>query len=122
MRAGTAIMAALAVLALAWWAYQENYRTRAAVAERGALRAEIAALERTLDLLDREWAYLNRPERLQDLAEINYVLLELEPMTPAAFGTVDEVPTPGELIVPEIEGEAEDGGGAELAGAGEEWP
>ncbi len=93
MRMGSAMLGALAVMALAWWAYQENYRTRAAIAERAGIRAEIAAMDRRLDLLAREWAYLNRPERLQELAELNNAVLGLEPMTPAAFGEIAEIAT-----------------------------
>lgn len=116
MRMGTAMLAAMAVMTLAWWAYQENYRTRAAIAERAAVRAEIADLRRTLTLLDREWAYLNRPERLQELALINYAVLGLDPMTPAAFGALGDVPTPEELVPEPSEDEPV------LAGAEEEFP
>lgn len=114
MRMGTAMLAALGVMLLAWWAYQENYRTRAAIAERAAIAAQIGAMERTVRLLDREWAYLNRPERLQELALINHAILGLEPMTPAAFGQVGDVATPEELAPPEPE--------ALLAEAGEPFP
>ena len=114
MRMGTAMLAAVGVMVLAWWAYQENYRTRAAIAERAALRAEIAGMERTLRLLEREWAYLNRPERLQELALINHEILRLEPMTPAAFGRLGDVPTPEELAPEEPEGL--------MADAAEAWP
>ncbi len=110
MRMGSAMLGALAVMALAWWAYQENYRTRAAIAERAAIRAEIVGMERRFDLLAREWAYLNRPERLQELADLNNPVLGLEQMTPAAFGEIAEIATLEALRpAPEEEG-------------GEAWP
>lgn len=86
---------ALAVMALASWAYRENYATQSSLRELRDLRAEIAATQARIDRLAAEWAYLNRPDRLRDLAEINFQRLELLPMRPAAFAGVEEVPMPG---------------------------
>ena len=86
---------ALAVRALGFWAYRENYATQASLRESRSLRAEIAATQARLDRLAAEWAYLNRPDRLRDLAELNFQRLELLPMRPEAFAGVEEVAMPG---------------------------
>lgn len=84
------------VMALAWWAYDENYRTKQALEEVGRLQAEILHSRETLAVLRAEWAYLNRPQRLSDLAALNFERLQLLPMTPSQFGAVDQVPFPPE--------------------------
>lgn len=86
---------ALAVMGLGFWAYRENYATQASLKEVRELRAEIASAQARLDRLHAEWAYLNRPDRLRDLAELNFQRLEILPMRPEAFAGVEEVPMPG---------------------------
>ena len=99
MRTLLYISAALAVMALAFWAYQQNYRTTDALAEVRVLQRDIAEARDTLGILRGEWAYLNRPERLRDLAEINFDLLGLLPMEPQQFGRVDQISYPN-VIAP----------------------
>jgi len=82
------------VLGLAFWAYQENYRTRQALAEMRQLQIEIGRLTEELDMLEAEWAYLNRPDRLRDLVHLNFGALKLMPMTPEHFGRLDQVAYP----------------------------
>ena len=86
---------ALAVIGLGFWAYRENYATQSSLREVRDLRAEIATTQARLDRLSAEWAYLNRPDRLRDLAELNFQRLELLPMRPEAFAGVEEVAMPG---------------------------
>ncbi|WP_210527357.1 cell division protein FtsL [Rubellimicrobium arenae] len=85
---------ALVVMGLGFWAYRENYATQASLREVGQLRHEIATTQARLDRLAAEWAYLNRPDRLRDLAELNFQRLELLPLTPGAFADVNQVAMP----------------------------
>ncbi len=95
MRTFLSLMLALAVLGLGAWAYRENYATQSAIADAEALEARIGAARARLAVLRAEWAYLNRPDRLNDLAEINFDRLGLMPLQPEQFGLIDEIPFPG---------------------------
>ncbi len=88
------ILTAISVVGLAFWAYRENYATQGALAETRELRQEIRAAHARLSVLRAEWAYLNRPDRLLDLANINFDRLGLLPLRPEQFGTVDQVAYP----------------------------
>ena len=85
---------AAAVMALAYWAYLENYHTQAALREMARVERAIAAERGALAVLRAEWAYLNRPDRLRDLAALNDARLGLVPLGAEAFGRLDEVPRP----------------------------
>jgi hypothetical protein len=100
MKAFVNILAALTMLALGFWAYQENYRTQAALSEVRELNARIGVAHSRLDMLRAEWAYLNRPDRLRDLAGINFDRLGLIPLMPEAFDRVDAVPYPPPPFLP----------------------
>lgn len=90
------VLTAMAVIGLAFWAYRENYATQEALADVEGLRHDIRTAHARLAVLKAEWAYLNRPDRLRDLADINFDRLGLLPLRPEQFGFVDEVayPTP----------------------------
>lgn len=96
MRSLLYILAAAAVMGLAFWAYRENYRTQDALAEVERLQQEIGTLRETQTVLAAEWAYLNRPDRLRELAELNFDKLALMPLQPEQFGGIDQAtyPTP----------------------------
>ncbi len=85
---------ALVVMGLAYWSYSENYKTRDSLRTAQSLQREIGSSRETLAVLQAEWAYLNRPERLADLADLNFERLQLLPITAAQFGTVTQVSFP----------------------------
>lgn len=83
-----------AVIGLAFWAYSENYKTKAALDEVTQLQREIGNLRETRSVLRAEWAYLNRPDRLRDLTLLNFDRLKLIPITPDQFGQVEHIAYP----------------------------
>jgi hypothetical protein len=100
MKALLYIASALAVLALAFWAYRENYSTQASLREVRALQSEIADLREALTIQRAEWAYLNRPDRLRELTTINFDRLGLLPLEPGQFGAAQDVTYPLPPIPP----------------------
>ncbi len=94
------VVAALAVFGLAFWAYRENYATQRALSETQGLQRQIGAAQVRLSVLRAEWAYLNRPDRLRELAEINFDRLGLLPLRPDQFGRIDEVNYPVADLLP----------------------
>ena len=88
------LFAAVMVLGLGAWAYSENYATQEVVSQTRELRTEIRGARERLNVLRAEWAYLNRPDRLRELADINFDRLGLLPLRPDQFGRVDEVAFP----------------------------
>ena len=93
------VLTAFLVIGLAFWAYRENYATQAALDEADDLRSEIRAAHARLAVLRAEWAYLNRPERLRDLADLNFDRLGLLPLRPEQFGRVGEVAYPPDPLL-----------------------
>lgn len=94
MRGLLHIFAFLAVIGLAFWAYQENYRTQAAISDVRQLHRDIGAAHARMNVLEAEWAYLNRPDRLRELADLNFERLGLLPLSAKNFGSVEDVVYP----------------------------
>ena len=82
------------VISVAYWAYKENYRTQANLRRVAELQQQIAAEREAISVLTAEWAYLNRPERLRDLVDLNYDELGLLPLMPEHFAEVELVSYP----------------------------
>jgi len=102
MRSFFYILTVLAVIGLAFWAYRENYKTQATLAQTAQLNREIGVLRARMARLNAEWAYLNRPDRLNDLAKLNFERLQLMPLTADQFGRVDQIafpPLPSRIII-----------------------
>jgi hypothetical protein len=76
-------LSALFVMALAFWAYRENYATQAALRDLARTQDDIAGLREDIAMQRAEWAYLNRPSRLKDLATVNFDRLQLLPLEPS---------------------------------------
>lgn len=88
------VMAFLGLLGLGSWAYSENYAMRAKVSEVSNLQREISRLRDELSTQTAEWAYLNRPDRLRELVNLNFERLQLMPMEPAQLGFAAQVAFP----------------------------
>ncbi|MEX0327946.1 MAG: cell division protein FtsL [Ruegeria sp.] len=85
------VLTALSVFGLALWAYQENYRTQQVLKETQGLQFEIGSAQARLAVLNAEWAYLNRPDRLRELADLNFERLGLLPLRAEQFGRADRI-------------------------------
>ncbi|MFD0911456.1 cell division protein FtsL [Ruegeria arenilitoris] len=85
------VLTALGVFGLALWAYQENYRTQQVLKETQSLQHQIGAAQARLAVLQAEWAYLNRPDRLRELADLNFERLGLLPLRAEQFGRADQI-------------------------------
>ncbi len=88
------ILAAMMVIASGYWAYQENYTTQAELDGIDDLRSDIVAARARLSVLKAEWAYLNRPDRLRELADMNFERLGLVPLRPEQMSEVADLPQP----------------------------
>ena len=82
------------VLGVAYWAYTENYTTRASNLRVQNLQTQIVEERSALSELNAEWAYLNRPERLRDLADMNFESLRLVPLSARHFAELSDIPLP----------------------------
>lgn len=100
MRSFLYVLTALSVIGLAFWAYRENYATQEALSQSERLQRDLGEARAELGVLRAEWAYLNRPDRLHELANLNFQRLGLVPLHPDQFGRVDQVAYPPE---PELE-------------------
>ena len=100
MRGVFYVLAALAVIGLGFWAYTENYKTLQEIKEARTLHRQIGAAHENLRMLRAEWAYLNRPDRLRDLADLNFDRLGLLPLMPDAFGDVNNIIEPLPDLLP----------------------
>ena len=90
------LCAMVMVVVCATWAYRVNYATQEAMNRVADLEDAIAAEREALAVLDAEWAYLNRPDRLRALVAENAEALGLVELTPDHFGEVAMVAYPPE--------------------------
>lgn len=85
------LLSCLLVIVTAYWAYTENYSTQATIKRVQKLQEKIARERETITVLRAEWAYLNRPDRLRELADLNFERLGLIPLSPQHFGEVNRI-------------------------------
>lgn len=95
------LSAAVLVVVCATWAYRVNYATQEALNRVADLRGQIAREREALSVLEAEWAYLNRPDRLRALVDQHAEALGLVPLQPEQFaepGMVTYPPEPTDLL------------------------
>ena len=90
------------LVGLAFWAYQENIKTKYAIATTEKLQKEIRIARASLSILRAEWAYLSRPERLTELVDLNSGRLQLVPLRASNFLNLDEINFLNDPDVPEV--------------------
>lgn len=81
--------------------YQVKYEVRLLEREARELHRNVARERQSIQVLEAEWAFLNQPSRIQDLAE-RY--LDLKPLKPSQISTVERLPL--RPVNPAPEGEA----------------
>jgi hypothetical protein len=91
MRMFLFILCSVVVVGLAFWAYNENYKTQAKLDHIAELRQQISDQREAISVLNAEWAYLNRPDRLRALVDLNFESLELIPLNGDHFGDTRDI-------------------------------
>ncbi|MDG2403861.1 MAG: cell division protein FtsL, partial [Paracoccaceae bacterium] len=84
-------------------AYHENFLTQRMLTKTKNLHFEIVQSRARLRVLRAEWAYLNRPERLNDLANLNFDRLGLFSLSSDHFGRADQVAYPPSVSLPKVQ-------------------
>jgi hypothetical protein len=115
VKAALYLSAAVMVAVCATWAYRVNYATQEALNRVADLRTAVAQEREALSVLNAEWAYLNRPDRLAALVAGPGAGLGLAPLTPEQFGEAAMVAYPPEPEPIDVAADA----GDETAPAGE---
>ncbi len=90
------------LVGLAFWAYQENIKTKNVIAHTEKLQKKIGMTRARLSILRAEWAYLNRPDRLTELVDLNFSRLHLVPLRATNFLEVDEINFLNASDLPEV--------------------
>ncbi len=89
MRGPSAALWAALIGAMAFGLFQLKLAVQPAEEEFARLSRELLASEETIHVLRAEWSYLNRPDRLAELAGRN---LALQPMAPVQIGAIEALP------------------------------
>ncbi|MEL6680487.1 MAG: cell division protein FtsL [Pseudomonadota bacterium] len=96
MQSPAYVFAVAAVVGVAAWAYSVNYETRAAEKRVLELQARIAEEREAISVLDVEWVWLNRPDRIEHLVGLHAAELGLMPLDPAHYAPLGLVAYPRE--------------------------
>jgi hypothetical protein len=86
------LLLVFALIATAAIAYHINYGTDRASREARRLEAQIELERDRTQGLVGEWTKLDQPARIQDLVTQYGEYLDLNPMDPAQFATLDDIP------------------------------
>jgi len=78
----------IAVISLAFWAYQESFQAKSALKNIKTINHDIKKSQEKLSVLRTEWAYLNRPDRLRALADMNFEKLMLIELNTKHFESI----------------------------------
>ncbi len=92
------LLAGVAVVLAASKTYQINYDVQQAEMRVSKLLRQIDKEREAIAVLEVEWAYLSRPERLRALAFTYYDELGLDKIYAENFGDISEVPMPPDEI------------------------
>ena len=76
------------------WNYSEINKTRNAKNRLAETQQNIAIETERVSVLRAEWAYLNRPERLRMLVNLNFDPLRLIPLRAMHFGKIEQIGFP----------------------------
>ena len=85
------IFSLIFTLGLGLWAYKTNYASRSALLRVESMNKQIAHERYQLKILNAEWEFLNRPERLRKLVEYYFDELRLIPISPQNFTSYDRI-------------------------------
>lgn len=89
MKFRATLLCFILAVAVGFGLFHVKYKVQALEDELTRLNAQIVHEQEQLHVLRAEWAYLNRPERLEDL---NGRFLGLGPLMPAQLGRIDGLP------------------------------
>ena len=85
------IFSLIFTLGLGLWAYKTNYASRSALLRVESINEQIALERYQVKILNAEWEFLNRPERLRKLVEYYFDELRLIPISPQNFTSYDRI-------------------------------
>ncbi len=89
MKPSSTILWIAVVGTMATGLFQLKYAVQAREDELARLNRDLIASEQAVHVLHAEWSYLNRPDRLAELAGRN---LALQPMAPEQIGAIEALP------------------------------
>ena len=93
------IFSLIFTLGLGLWAYKTNYASRSALLRVESINKQIADERYQLKILNAEWEFLNRPERLRKLVEYYFDELRLIPISPQNFTSYDRITLVNEISI-----------------------
>lgn len=91
MKSISYIFITISVICLAFWAYHESFKAKSALDLIKTVKSEINHAQEKLSVLRVEWAYLNRPDRLRALADLNFDKLMLIDLNTKHFGELSNI-------------------------------